>query len=30
MSSDGRPVGANAIVTQLPSEPPAVSVLRVA
>ena len=29
MSSDGRPVGANMIVTQLPSQPPAVSVIMV-
>ena len=29
MSSDGRPVGANTILTQLPSQPPAVSVLMV-
>jgi GT2 family glycosyltransferase len=29
MSGDGRPVGAHAIVTQLPGEPPAVSVIMV-
>src|SRR6201996_1071676 len=29
MSSDGRPIGANIILTQLPSEPPAVSVIMV-
>ena len=29
MSSDGRPIGASIVLTQLPSEPPAVSVIMV-